>query len=139
MRFLSSVSWSRCLDIVQVRFVVILRSLSKHVFELRTSTGSVVFFPPLCLYATKFVLLSVFTHKKKICLRIRAKTLPVDFRLTFVARKRLYLSSLLWAETKSRSIKTEKRTRLIFSPFDLVIKGFTIITKKRTFSCGINA
>ena len=142
MRFLSSVSWSRSLDIVQVRFVVVLRSLSKHVFELRTSTGSVVFFPPLCLYATWFVLLSVFTHKKKICLRIIGKNttrwLPVDVRRSKTSLLKLPIMGRDEVEVN----KNGKKTRPIFSHFDwtnLVNKGFIIITKKRTFSCGTNA
>ena len=66
-----------------------MRTVSrKDVFEPRTSTGSMVVFLSLCLYLNKFVLLSVLTHKEKICLRIRAKPLrenaksliPVDVR-----------------------------------------------------------
>ena len=53
-----------------------LGSLSKDIFERRKSTGSVVFFLSLYLYETKFLLLSVFTHKEKICHRTRAKPLP---------------------------------------------------------------
>ena len=40
-------------------------SLSKDLFERRTLNGSVVFFLLLCLYVSKFVLLSVLTHKEK--------------------------------------------------------------------------
>ena len=66
-----------------------MRTISrKDDFERRTSTGSMVVFLSLCLYASKFVLLSVLTHKEKIYLRIRAKPLrenaksllPVDVR-----------------------------------------------------------
>ena len=60
----------------------------KDVFEPPTSTGSMVVFLSLCLYLNKFVLLSVLTHKEKICLRIREKPLrengksllPIDVR-----------------------------------------------------------
>ena len=66
-----------------------MRTVSrKDAFEPRTSTVSMVVFLSLCLYLNKFVLLSVLTHKGKICLRIRAKPLrenaksllPVDVR-----------------------------------------------------------
>ena len=53
-----------------------MRTVSrKDVFERRTSTGSMDVFLSLCLYANNFVLLSVLTHKEKICLRIRTKPL----------------------------------------------------------------
>ena len=40
------------------------------------STGSELFSPLICLEATKFELLSVFTLKETICPRICSKTLP---------------------------------------------------------------
>ena len=40
------------------------------------STGSELFSPLICLEATKFALLSVFTLKETICPRICSKTLP---------------------------------------------------------------
>ena len=47
-----------------------IRSLSKDVFERRTSTGSEVFFSFICLDSNKFVLLSFFSLIKTICPRV---------------------------------------------------------------------
>ena len=63
-------------------------SLCRNVFERRTLTGSGPFSLLICLDATKFVLLSVFTLKETICPRICSKSrpksaktpLPVDVR-----------------------------------------------------------
>ena len=53
-----------------------------------------------------------------------------------------FLFAFSWTEAKSRSIKTQKRTRPIHSYRDLaslVNKGFIIwLAKERTFSCGTN-
>ena len=64
-----------------------LESLSKGVFERRTSTGSEAFSLLTCLDDIKFVFLSFFTVIEAIWLKIWAKTpskdekrpLPVDF------------------------------------------------------------
>ena len=63
-------------------------SLSKDVFERRTSTGSEAFSLFICLDTTKFVLLSFFSPIKTIYLRVSTKPqpnaakspLPVDVR-----------------------------------------------------------
>ena len=51
-------------------------SLSKDVFERRTSTGSGPSSILICLVATKPVLLSVFTRIQTICPKIRESSLP---------------------------------------------------------------
>ena len=68
--------------------IQILESLSKDVFERRTSTGSEVFFLTIRLYAKKFVLISFFSLIRTIYLRVSTKPplndakrpLPVDVR-----------------------------------------------------------
>ena len=67
---------------------VIIGSLSKDVFERRTSTGSEAFSLFIRLDTTKFVLLSFFSQIKTIYLRVSTKPqpnaakspLPVDVR-----------------------------------------------------------
>ena len=88
------------------------------------------------------ICISVFTHKKKICLRIIGKNttrwLPVDVRRSKTSLLKLPIMGRDEVEVN----KNGKKTRPIFSHFDwtnLVNKGFIIITKKRTFSCGTNA
>ena len=79
-----------------------MRTVSrKDVFEPPTSTGSMVVFLSLCLYLNKFVLLSVLTHKEKICLRIRTKPLRENAKVLLQvdvrrSKKCLYLSSLFF-------------------------------------------
>ena len=74
-------------------------TLSKDVFEQRTSTGSEAFSLFICLDANKLVLLSFFSLLKTIYPRVSSKPLPtmqkVHFRLTSVAQKRCCLSSLM--------------------------------------------
>ena len=53
-------------------------SLSKDVFEGRTSTGSEPFSLFICLDANKFVLLSFFSLIKRIYPRVSNKPLPND-------------------------------------------------------------
>jgi len=53
-----------------------LGSLSKDVFEGRTSTGSEPFSLFICLDANKFVLLSFFSLMKRIYPRVSNKPLP---------------------------------------------------------------
>ena len=55
-----------------------LGSLSKDVFEGRTSTGSEPFSLFICLDANKFVLLSFFSLMKRIYPRVSNKPLPND-------------------------------------------------------------
>ena len=53
-------------------------TLSKDVFEQRTSTGSEAFSLFICVDAHKFVLLSFFSLIKTIYLRVSTKPLPND-------------------------------------------------------------
>ena len=53
-----------------------LGSLSRGVFERRTSTGSETSSLLICLHAIKFVLLSVFTLIETICPIISSKSRP---------------------------------------------------------------
>ena len=57
---------------------IILGTLSKDVFERRTSTGSEAFSLFICLDANKFVLLSFFSLLKTIYPRVSTKPLPND-------------------------------------------------------------
>ena len=56
----------------------LLESLSKDVFERRTSTGSEVFSLTICLDAKKFVLISFFSLIKTIYPRFSTKPPPND-------------------------------------------------------------
>ena len=55
-----------------------LESLSKDVFERRTSTGSEVFPLTICLDGKKFVLISFFSLIRTIYLRVSTKPPPSD-------------------------------------------------------------
>ena len=58
---------------------VLIDRLSSHVFDWRTSTGSEPFSLLICVDATKFVLLGVFTFTETICPKTCWKSpLPVD-------------------------------------------------------------
>ena len=56
--------------------ITLLGSLSKDVFERRTSTGSEAFSLFICLDSNKFVLLSFFSLIKRIYSRVSTKPLP---------------------------------------------------------------
>ena len=56
----------------------IIGSLSKDVFERRTSTGNEAFSLFICLDANRLVLLSFFSPLKTIYPRVSTKTLPND-------------------------------------------------------------
>ena len=56
----------------------VIGSLSRDVFERRTSTGSELFSLLVCLDANKFVLLSFFSPLKTIYSRVSTKPLPND-------------------------------------------------------------
>ena len=58
--------------------VVTIGTLSKDVFEPRTSTGSEAFSLFICLDANKLVLLSFFSLLKTIYLRVSTKPFPSD-------------------------------------------------------------
>ena len=63
---------------VEVAVAPKIGSLSKDVFEGRTSTGSEPFSLFICLDANKFVLLSFFSLMKRIYPRVSNKSLPND-------------------------------------------------------------
>ena len=63
---------------VWVTAVLILGTLSKDVFERRTSTGSAAFSLFICLDANKLVLMSFFSLLKTIYARVSTKPLPND-------------------------------------------------------------
>ena len=89
-------------------------SLSKGVFERRTSNGSDVFFILKHLDATKFVFVSVFTIIEAICPKIWVIVYKTTvqkkgyFWLTWVAQKRLRLSSLIAPQSR-KILQTFKR------------------------------
>ena len=64
--------------ICKVLFRSSLASLSKDVFERRTSTGSEAFYLSICLDANKFVLLTFFSLLKTIYPRVLTKPLAND-------------------------------------------------------------
>ena len=59
-------------------FLKIIGTLSKDVFERRTSTGSEAFSLFICLDANKLVLLSFFSLLKTIYPRVSTEPLPND-------------------------------------------------------------
>ena len=69
---------------VELKIVFVIFScnitLSKDVFERRTSTRSEAFFLFICLGANKFVLLSFFSLTKTIYSRVSTKPLPNDVK-----------------------------------------------------------
>ena len=62
----------------QTRLLITLGTLSKDVFERRTSTGSEALSLFICLDANKLVLLSFFSLLKTIYPRVSTKPLPND-------------------------------------------------------------
>ena len=66
------------LALTRSRLWATLGTLSKHVFEQRTSTGSEAFSLFICLDANKLVLLSFFSLLKTIYPRVSSKPLPND-------------------------------------------------------------
>ena len=67
-----------CVGVVAEVHKMLIESLSKDVFERRTSTGSEVFSLTICLEAKKSVLLSFFSLIKTIYLRVSTKPPPND-------------------------------------------------------------
>ena len=89
---------------------------------------------------------SARTWKMALCHKTNPCFLKIDMRrwqrvrLIWLYISQLYFAFLL-TETLSRSMKTPKRTRPIYSHLDrtsLVNRGFFYMVKKRTFSCGTN-
>ena len=71
----------KLVDITEIKLSFVslrIGSLSKDVFEGRTSTGSEPFSLFICLDANKFVLLSFFSLMKRIYPRVSNKPLPSD-------------------------------------------------------------
>ena len=97
-------------------------SLSKDFFERRTSTETEALFFSVCLDATKFVYLSVFTFIETICAKIWAKPLPKNAKKTTSGwcaplKKRLCFNS--WITSLKRTLKqiTTKIRKLVNCPF----------------------
>ena len=72
-----------------------LGSLSRGVFERRTSTGSETSSLLICLHAIKFVLLSVFTLIETICPIISSKSRPRSAKSQLLVDVRGSKTSLL--------------------------------------------
>ena len=101
-------------------------SLSKDVFERRTSTGSEAFSLFICLGANKFVLLSVFSLIKTIYQRVSTKPLPNDAKSPLpvdVRRSKTPLLKLpielLKSETTEFALKTEMKSFNLWNHIDL--------------------
>ena len=106
----------------QNQYVVkVLGSLSKDVFERRTSTGSEVFSLTICLEAKKFVLISFFSLIRTIYLRVSTKPppndakrpLPVDVRRSKMLLLKLPIKSWLTL-TMLRPATAPRREKIIF-------------------------
>ena len=91
-----------------------LGSLSKDVFEGRTSTGSEPFSLFICLDANKFVLLSFFSLIKRIYPRVSNKPLPNDAKGPLPVDVRRSTTLLLKLPIR----KVMRRGRGIFEPQD---------------------
>ena len=90
---------------------------SSDVFERRMSTGSERFSFLICLDATKFVLLSVFTLIETICPKICSKSRlkgakKNNFRLTSLAPRSCCLSSPIGDGTKRGKQETQRGVAL---------------------------
>ena len=79
------------------------RSLSKDVFERRTSTGSEAFSLFICLGANKFVLPSFFSLIKTIYPRVWTKPLPNDAKSPLPVDIRRFKTLLLKLPTSAGS------------------------------------
>ena len=84
-------------------FVEVLGSLSKDVFERRTSTGSEAFFLFICLDANKFVFLTFFSLTKTSYPRVSTKPLPNDAKSPFPVDVRRSKTLLLTRRTSKGS------------------------------------
>ena len=88
-------------------------SSSKDVFERRTSTGSEVFSLTICLDAKKFVLISFFSLKRTIYLRVSTKPppndakrpLPVDVRRSKTLLLKLPINKSVFSIFKERRLE----------------------------------
>ena len=101
-----------------------IESLSKDVFERRTSTGSEVFSLTICLDAKNFVLISFFSLIRKIYLKVSTKPppndakrpLPVDVRRSETLLLKLPIVKCLYDRAKhlitKRSVISEEKKHL---------------------------
>ena len=89
----------------------ILGSLSKDVFERRTSTGSDLFSLLVCLDANKFVLLSFFSPLKTIYSRVSTKPLPNDAKSSLPVDVRRSKTLLLKLPQPARDTNSEMRAK----------------------------
>ena len=114
---------------------LLLGTLSKDVFERRTSTGSEAFSLFICLDANKLVLLSFFSLLKTIYPRVSTKPLPNDAKSLLpvdVCRSKTLLLKLPivsspWVcqfpkirfskPSKAVKVKTNQRGVAVFVPF----------------------
>ena len=93
-----------------------LGSLSRDVFERRTSTGSELFSLLVCLDANKFVLLSLFSPLKTIYSRVSTKPLPNDAKSSLpvdVRRSKTLLLKLPIGTTRTATKNGKKTIGLI--------------------------
>ena len=108
MKRLSHTTWNSSL---------LLGTLSKDVFEPRTSTGSEAFSLFICLDANKLVLLSFFSLLKTIYPRVSTKSFPSDAKspLPVDVRRSKTLS------LKLPIILSPQTHAIIFLPITLVL------------------
>ena len=110
-----------------------LGTLSKDVFERRTSTGSEAFSLFICLDANKLVLLSLFSLLKTIYPRVSTKPLPNDAKSPLpvdVRRSKRLLLKLPVFERRS-STGSEAFSLFICLGADkfVLLSFFSLITK----------
>ena len=101
---------------IQTQFLITRRarrrlgSLSKDVFERRTSTGSEAFFSFICLDSNKFVLLSFFSLIKTICPRVWTNPPPNDAKSPLPVDVRRSKTLLLKLSTNKATTTVEATT-----------------------------
>ena len=117
-------------------FVEVLGSLSKDVFERRTSTGSEAFFLFICLDANNFVLLTFFSLTKTSYPRVSTKPLPNDAKSPFPVDVRRSKTLLLTrrtskgSETFSLFICLNSNKFVLLSFFSLIKTIYTRVSTK---------
>ena len=94
-----------------------IRSLSKDVFERRTSTGSEAFSLFICLGANKFVLLSFFSLIKTIYQRVSTKPLPNDAKSPLPVDVRRSKTPLLKLPIKGVALNRHGKSHRFLFPF----------------------
>ena len=101
----------------QLGISIKIGTLSKDVFERRTSTGSEAFSLFICLDANKLVLLSFFSLLKTIYPRVSTKPLPNDAKSPLPVDVRLSKTLLLKLPNIKRAGDDEKREKAGASSF----------------------